>query len=83
MKFEKIIYNGEKKTAYGYDDNGVPIVKEFPYSMSDSEIFALGDKKHPVEPPKEPEENISPVNDDPSNVDDTPANEKSNAKTKK
>ena len=91
MKFEKIIYDGEKKTAHGYDDTGAPIVREFPYSMSDSEIFDLCEKEPtkeppketPVEPPKEPEENIPPVNDDPPNVDDTTANEKPNVKTKK
>jgi len=79
MKFEKIIYDGEKKTAHGYDDTGAPIVREFPYSMSDSEIFALGEK----DPPTEPEADGTPVNDDPPNVDDTTENEKPNTKTRK
>jgi hypothetical protein len=89
MKFHKIIYSGDNKIAYGHDENGAPIVREFPYSMSDSEIFALGEKKPPkepkVEPPKEPkvEPPKEPEKNDLPNVDDTTAEENPNAKTKK
>ena len=83
MKFTEITYSGTSKVAHGYDNAGKPITREFPYSISDSEIFALGEKEPTKEPPKEPEENIPPVNDDPPNVDDTTANEKPNTKTRK
>ena len=83
MKFTEITYSGTSKVAHGYDNAGKPITREFPYSISDSEIFALGDKKPPVEPPTEQEADGTPVNDDPPNVDDTTANEKPNVKTKK
>ena len=99
MKFQKIIYSGTKKTAYGHDDTGAAVIKEFPASMSDSEIFKWTDpetaKESEVKQPEPSPESVPKPEPEPkpepspepenteSLVDENSPDEKPKSKSKK